>query len=235
MREEASRNAQEGAPPAGLLTRRKLRNGEALVIASALGYVPRRRGARHYQDTLSQALSFAKLSPHHGEQLAHDLAPEVAALLPAECDLIACPPASRSRGWYFARELASAVARIAGVPLARPLRWAHKGEQAKTIRHQGGHGRKLGFVAECLEDLRGQRVAVVDDLVTSGLTMAAVVECLVEAGAEVVAAVTLARTERTEDRPAGERALVAVKGQLREAKRRARRAVEKGAEADPRR
>lgn len=229
--EEASREADEGARPAGLVTRRKLRIGGDLMIVSALGYVPRRRGARHYADAFSRALVIAKDGAHFGGQFAHDQAPALAEIVPA-CDLLCCPPSSRASSgrFYLARELTVAVGRLLGVPIARPLRWAQAtGEAAKAIRYQGGQGRKLGRRVEVLEDVTGLRVCVIDDLCTTGMTAAAVVEALIEAGAAEVFVRTLARTERTEDRPAAERAMVAARGQLRECKRRARRAVEAGA------
>jgi len=208
------------------MTRRRLCGADVLEIVSALPYIPRRRGARHYADSFSRALMVAKDGAHFGAQFAHDQAPALAEIVP-ECDLLVCPPPSRrqSARFYLARELTVAVGRIVGVAVGRPLRWARKPEAAKTIRYQGGQGRKRAFVAEVLEDVAGLRVCVLDDLVTTGLTMAAVVECLVQGGAEEVFARTLAVTERTEARPAGERAVVATRGRLREIKRRARRAA----------
>lgn len=44
----------------GLPTRRRLADGTQLVIRSALTYIPRRRGARHYADSFSRALMIAK-------------------------------------------------------------------------------------------------------------------------------------------------------------------------------
>lgn len=219
---EASRKAGEGPYP----TRRVLADGTQLTILSALTYIPRRRGGRHYADSFSRALLLAKDLPTQGEQFAHDVAPALAEIMPEGVDLLVCPPSSRSSSgrWYFARELTVAVAGIIGAEIGRPLRWAEaSGEAAKSIRFQGGHGRKLGRAVEIMQEVRTRRVCVVDDLCTSGITAALTVEALVEAGAGEVAVRTLARTERTEDRPDRERRIVAARGEVREIKRRARR------------
>ncbi len=203
--------------------RRKLADGRLLEGAALEVYIPARRGARHYADSFSCALALAKQLPDYGQQFAWDMARDLAALVPVECDAIACPPASRRRiaaDFYFARELACAVVEyLTGDPsdgrgeravhLCRPLRWAREAivgaGAAKEIMHQGGQGRKLGREVECLENLTGRRVCVVDDMFTTGITAARCAEALLAVGAAEVCAVTLGATERTEHRPAEER------------------------------
>jgi len=192
----------------------KLKRGD-LEGAALEVYVPARRGARHYADSFSHGLFLAKKLRHYGEQLAHDLSGELAALLPEGVTMIASPPpgrVSQARGWYFARELTVAVAQEASVArgkriqIARPLRWLDEGQEAaKHVMSQAGQGRKLAREAECVEDLRGMRVAVVDDLFTSGCTAQVTAAALTAVGAEVVGVYTLGSTERTEHRPADER------------------------------
>jgi len=151
-------------------------------------YIPSRRKVRHYADAFSRALFLAKrLGQHCGAQLAWDLAGELVPLLPAGAELLATPPASRQRAWHLARELTVAVAAKAGLAVAGPLRWA------------------VGRQVECLEDLIGRRVVIVDDLWTTGITAAQTAAALREAGAEVLGVVTLALTEPTRARPANER------------------------------
>ena len=183
-----------------------LKRGE-LTGAAAHLYIPTRRKARHYADTFSHALFLAKrLGAHHGAQFAWDMAGEVAALLPAGADLVAAPPPSHAGTWYFARELAVAVSDKSGIALGRPLRWAVTGQEAsKAIVHQGGKGRALGRWAECLEDLTGRRVVIVDDLYTTGITAQLTADALREVGAEVLGVVALALTEPTRARPDCER------------------------------
>jgi predicted amidophosphoribosyltransferase len=188
-----------------------LTDGTVVEVLCAYTYIPLKRGARHCADVFSQALSLAKMRRDLGEQFAHDVAGDLAALVPENTELIATPPAGRhssARGWYFTRELSIAVAQVAQVGLCRPLRWAVTGADSmgKAIGSQAGHGRKLGRLAECVEDLAGRRVCIIDDVCTTGITITQAVEALRTVGAEVVGTVALARTERTEDRPENERA-----------------------------
>ena len=189
---------------------------------AAFTYIPTRRGARHNADTFSRALFLAKKLRHCGEQLAHDLAGAVAELVP-ECDILVTPPPgrmSRARGWYFARELAVAVSSATGIPLARPLRWAQEGaESSKHIKRQEGKGRALARRVECLEHMTGQRVCIVDDLFTTGITAQLTAEALRRNGAEEVIVACLAKTERTEHRPAHERARIKRRAARRKAKK----------------
>lgn len=212
--------------------RRKLSDGRLLEGAALEVYIPRRRGARHWQDSFSMALALAKQIPDQGAQLAWDQGPLLAELVPVECDTIACPPASRKRmaaDFYFARELACAVVDTLTdsreAHLARPLRWRQEQIEgagaAKQIMHQGGQGRKLGRQAECLEDLTGRRVCIIDDLFTTGITAALTAEALYQAGAAEVRLVTLGATERTEHRPQEERELLLLRRQARSARQNA--------------
>ncbi len=155
------------------------------------------------------ALWIAKQNPEVGARWAFDLAAALVPLVPEGTELILTPPASRRRsaqGWYLARELGAGVARLLGVPLARPLTWQSEGqESSKSIRHQAGKGRALGRVVVCDEELPGVRVCLVDDLFTTGITLQLCGEALLAAGAaEPVGMVTLGVTERTGWRPAEE-------------------------------
>ena len=206
----------------------RLKRGD-LEGAALEVYVPARRGARHYADSFSHGLFLAKKLRHYGEQFAHDLAGDLAALLPEGVTMIASPPpgrVSQARGWYFARELCLAVAQEASaasgkrIQIARPLRWLDEGrEAAKHTMTQAGQGRKLGrVVAECVEDLRGMRVAVVDDLFCTGISAALSAEALEKAGAQIIGVYCLAAVERTESRPPFERARIANKRRQRAAR-----------------
>lgn len=227
--EQLERQAATGGHSV-IALRRKLADGRLLEGEALEVYIPRRRGARHYADAFSQALYLAKICPDEGQQLAWDLAHSLAAITPAEVDLLTCPPASRKRmaaGFYLARELTVAVCDALTdsreVHVARPLRWQQENiigaGAAKQIMYQGGQGRKLGRVVECLEDLRGRVVVIVDDLFTTGATAAVTAEALIRAGASKVCLATVGATERTEHRPADERERVKWRGEVRAAKR----------------
>lgn len=218
-------------PAGGIVLRRKLEDGRLLEGRALRVYVPSRRGARHYADSFSTALALAKTLPDYGQQLAWDHAPLLVPLIPAECDAIACPPASRKRqaaDFYFARELTAAVVETLtetrDVHLCRPLRWQQEhiagAGAAKEIMHQGGQGRKLGRRAECLEDMTGRQVCLIDDLFTSGITAARCAEALLSAGAATVYLVTLGATERTESRPQAERDRIKWRAQVRRLRQR---------------
>lgn len=183
-----------------------IKRGELTGQAAQL-YIPTRRKARHYADAFSHALFLAKrLGAQHGAQFAWDMAGEVAGLLPAGADLLVTPPPSHAGAWYFARELAVAVSVTGGIAPGRPLRWAVMGQEAsKHILHQAGKGRALARQAECLEDLTGRRVVIVDDLYTTGITAQLTAEACRAVGAEVLGVVTLALTEPTRARPDSER------------------------------
>ena len=193
-------------------------HGKALAL-----YVPTRRGGRHRSDAFSRALFLAKKLPGLGAQYAWDQGPRLAALLPEGVTMIATPPSSRARGFYFARELGAAVAQAAGLRLARPLRWAVVGAEAsKAIVYQGGKGRALARRVECLELLDGERVCLVDDLATTLITAQLTADALREAGAEVLGVVCLAKTEPTRSRPAAERERLQARAAVAKLRRQAR-------------
>ena len=195
-----------------------IRRGEWEGLA-LLTYIPQRRGARHYADAPSVALGLAKLLPTHGREWAATMAGLLADLVPEGLDCVTCPPASRrrsQRGWYFARCLAEQVAAQVGLPFLDCLRWIDEGtEAAKGVKHQAGQGRKLGREVACEEDLSGQRVLLIDDGWTTGITAALCREALLQAGAAEVHLRTLFCTERTAHRPAQERARIKRRAELR--------------------
>ena len=188
--------------------------GKALLI-----YVPFRRGARHFADTPSRALTLAKLLPTFGEEWAATIAGELVEIAPEGCTCVTCPPPSSrrsARGWHFAEALAKHVARRLGLWFVTPLRWVTEGaEAAKGVHHQAGQGRKLAREVACDTELPGARVLLVDDGWTTGITAALCAEALAAAGAEAVELVTLFATERTERRPAEERARIRERAALR--------------------
>jgi len=102
----------------------------------------------------------------------------------------------RSRGF----RLVEAVLRAADVAPARELRLARAVADQRGLasaeRARNLHG---GFVA--VRPLHGVRVVVVDDVVTTGATLREAVRALRAAGAEVVAAATIASTPRISHAP----------------------------------
>ena len=122
------------------------------------------------------------------------LARGMAAIVPCDVDLVTWAPTTparlRRRGFDQARLLARAVARQLGVPCRPVLRRrpgpAQTGRDA-LARHSGP-----GFAG--VRGVQGRRVLLVDDVVTTGATVAAASRALKEAGATEVHAVAAART-----------------------------------------
>ena len=101
----------------------------------------------------------------------------------------------RGRGFNQASEIATRVARGVALPLAAPLRRLPGGapqatlswtERAKNVRG--------AFVAH--GDLRGANIALVDDVMTTGATLAEASRTLTRAGAASVECWVVARTLR---------------------------------------
>ena len=194
----------------------RLRRGPLEAVA-LVRYIPRSRGARHHADTVSRALFLAKVMPDHAATWARDWAALLVPLAPEGAEVVACPPRSRRRAarHYFAGLLAEALAERLGLPLV-PLTWATEGaESSHHIAHQAGKARSRARRAEVCGPVAGRRVLLCDDIATTGLTLEVCAAALTAAGAETVSCVVLAMTERTERRPAAERARIRERAALR--------------------
>lgn len=113
-------------------------------------------------------------------------------------DLLVTPPLAthrlRERGFNQAHELAKTVGRALDLPVAR------RGlSRRRQTTPQPGLGRlarraNLAGAFECRLDLRGRRVAIVDDVLTTGATADALGEALRQCGASAVEVWVVART-----------------------------------------
>lgn len=104
----------------------------------------------------------------------------------------------RERGYNQAWELARRVARHLGLPgqadvLARLVDTPHQVGASREERHRN-LAQALIVEPRWIEPMRGRRVALVDDVVTTGATVAAAARVLRQAGAAEVQAWMLART-----------------------------------------
>ncbi|MCK6421681.1 MAG: ComF family protein [Aquabacterium sp.] len=108
------------------------------------------------------------------------------------------PKRLRERGYNQAWELARRVARHLGLPgqadvLARLVDTPHQVGASREERHRN-LAQALIVEPRWIGPMRGRRVALVDDVVTTGATVAAAARVLRQAGAAEVQAWMLART-----------------------------------------
>ena len=101
----------------------------------------------------------------------------------------------RSRGYDQAELLARAMARELGLPVERLLKKVRDtGRQSDLSLPAQRRANVLGAYALCdAAAVRGRRVLLVDDVVTSGSTLSACAKVLYEGGAAEICCVTLAK------------------------------------------
>ena len=155
-----------------------------------------------FHDGLDLADAFVQRirAAHAGDRAAHADAPQPTWLLPVPLSV----ERSRERGYNQAWELARRLARALHCPadaglLLRVRDTLH--QLALPVEQRGANVRGAFAVEPRRRDeLRGRVVAVVDDVVTSGATVAEISRVLLQAGAAQVHVWMLARTPRPEDR-----------------------------------
>ncbi|MDI1448064.1 phosphoribosyltransferase family protein [Polyangium sp. 6x1] len=124
--------------------------------------------------------------------LVRDEAPVVDVVVPVPLH----PRRLAERGYNQAALLAHAAAIELGVPLAARalVRLRDTPQQATLGRVERCTNVARAFVARSPRAVRGRRVLLVDDVATTGATLSACRDALVEAGARDVTALCLART-----------------------------------------
>ncbi len=100
----------------------------------------------------------------------------------------------RERGYNQSELLARVVASEADMPLNRGLlRRTKKTARQISMDSYEERRRNIEGAFECVQDLEGERVLLIDDVVTTGSTMSACAEALKAAGARSVWGLALAR------------------------------------------
>jgi len=112
-------------------------------------------------------------------------------------DLVAAVPLSaarqRERGFNQAHEIAARVARRLGLPVGHALARAERGVPQAALPWSA-RARNVRGAFACRRDVRGLAVALVDDVMTTGATLAEAAATLRRAGAARVEAWVVART-----------------------------------------
>ncbi len=103
------------------------------------------------------------------------------------------PARQRERGFNQAHEIARRVGTRLAVPLARPLVRAGSGPP-QAMLPWSARAKNVRGAFICSEDVAGLRLALVDDVMTTGATLAEAARALTDAGASRVDAWVVART-----------------------------------------
>ena len=124
---------------------------------------------------------------------------EVAELRSEPVDLITWVPLSRrrlrERGYDQARLLAQRVSLLSAIPAEATLEKIRETRVQSTLTEESVRRANVQGAYRVMPnvDVTGKRILLVDDVATSGATLSECAACLRLAGAESVAALTLAR------------------------------------------
>jgi ComF family protein len=151
-------------------------------------------------DSVIRGLKFSRL-PYLGRHLAGPLGDRLRQERLTLGAVVPVPLHWRrqlSRGYNQAEEIARPLARSLGLPLVRALsRCRPTRPQARLPLAERGEDLDQAFRVR--KSVRGQRVLLVDDVMTTGATLQAAASCLKSAGALAVIAAVAARTPRPDE------------------------------------
>lgn len=152
--------------------------------------------ASEYNEQLAVAIK--KFKYERNRALARPLAGIIRANLPyfSKTPLIVPIPTAtsraRQRGYDHTLLLARALSELTGWPMVEHLRRTTQARQVGSKRHQRIEQLKGAFTPIRTELLRGKSVILVDDVVTTGSTLAEAALVLRQNGARTVSAATIA-------------------------------------------
>jgi len=143
-------------------------------------------------DRLLQAMKYGgalAYADHFAEALAREIAvwPDLLVALPL------APARQRQRGFNQAQEIARRLARLGGIPAVTGLRRT-RDTPAQAALPWKERGRNVRNAFAALPVVAGRRIAIVDDVMTTGATLVAATRAARRAGALSVEAFVVART-----------------------------------------
>lgn len=168
--------------------------GRCLACAAFEGPAP--RIVRAYKDAGEQRLSAVIAEMMYDAALhAEDEAPGRYGGLISEAGAIVFVPATaaafRRRGFDHMEAIASHLGEVSGVPVLDALVKHGSGDQRRLGRR--GRLAQAAGLYQVVADVRGERVLLVDDVVTTGATLRAAAAALGNAGARSVDALAFSR------------------------------------------
>ncbi|MBI4190026.1 MAG: ComF family protein [Betaproteobacteria bacterium] len=126
--------------------------------------------------------------------LAHALAAQVNGAVDLIIPMPLAPQRLRSRGFNQALEIARVVSRLTAIPLAATACRRVRDSTPQALLPWNERAKNIRGAFVCDADLRGMRVAVIDDVMTTGATLNEIARNLRKAGAVEIQGWMVART-----------------------------------------
>ena len=158
-----------------------------------------------YETNVREAIHGLKYreKQHYARPLARVMVYAYQHKIGEECDLIAFVPTNpstlRERGYDQAQLLAEALSEMLDLPWVSALEKTRETRPMHGLKPDERRANVLGAYRVCCEDglLKGKRVLLVDDILTTGSTLSECARMLRTAGAERVFGLCAAATRKT--------------------------------------
>lgn len=181
----------------------------SLPLASGSGQLRMVEGfpcavALRYEAMVRQGVHALKFHDHpqRAKVFARYLAQAAAEQFPGGFDTVTFVPVSLwrnyRRGYDQARLLAEEAGKLWGVSAVPILRKVRNNRPQSSVKSSALRRANVldAYIVPHPEEARGRRFLLIDDVVTTGSTMAACARCLMDAGAESVVCAALAGAEK---------------------------------------